>query len=52
MPLDVAEIMPQYPEGIKAVIAFLKRNIQSPKDFNDSEEVTVKNKICYQLMGK
>ena len=41
-PLEVAKIMPQYPGGIQALLSFLKKNIHSPGNVEEGEDVTVK----------
>ena len=51
-PVEVAEIMPQYPGGIKALLAFLKKNIHSPADVEDGEEVSVKIKFVVNYSGR
>ena len=50
-PLYVAEIMPQYPGGINALLDFLKRNLRSPEDI-EGEEVSVKVKFVVNYDGK
>lgn len=49
--LEEAEIMPQYPGGIKALLAFLKKNIHSPADVEEGEEVSVKIKFVVNYRG-
>ena len=51
-PRETADIMPQYPGGIKALLAFLKNNIQSPADINEDEVVAVKIKFVINYEGK
>ena len=50
-PVEVAEIMPQYPGGIKALLAFLKKNIHSPADVEEGEDVSVKIKFVVNYSG-
>ena len=50
-PVYVAEIMPQYPGGIKALLDFLKKNLRSPEDI-EGEEVSVKVKFVVNYDGK
>ncbi len=50
-PVDVAEIMPQYPGGIKALLDFLKKNLHSPEDI-EGGEVSVKIKFVVNYDGK
>lgn len=49
--IDVAEIMPQYPGGIKALLDFLRKNLRSPEDI-EGEEVLVKVKFVVNYDGK
>ena len=49
--LEEAEIMPQYPGGIKALLAFLKKNINSPADVEEGEDVSVKIKFVVNYRG-
>ncbi len=49
--LEEAEIMPQYPGGIKALLAFLKKNLHSPADVEEGEEVSVKIKFVVNYRG-
>jgi len=51
-PLGEAEIMPQYPGGTKALLAFLKKNIHSPGDVEEGEDVSVKIKFVVNYNGK
>ena len=44
-PVDVADIMPQYAGGIKALLDFLKKNLHSPEDVEEGDEVSVKIKF-------
>ena len=50
-PLDIAEIMPQYPGGINALLDYLKKNLRSPQDI-EGEEVSVKVKFVVNYNGK
>ena len=50
--MDNAGIMPQCTGGSSTLIAFAKRNIQYPKDFNDGEDVTVKIKFVISYDGQ
>lgn len=52
VPLENAEVMPQYPGGISALLAFLKKNIKAPADIDDGEIVTVKIKFVISYEGK
>jgi protein TonB len=51
-PVDVADIMPQYPGGIKALLDFLKKNLHSPEDVEEGDEVSVKIKFVVNYNGK
>jgi len=51
-PLNEAEIMPQYPGGVKALLEFLKINLHSPEDISDRDEVSVKVKFVVNYDGK
>ena len=48
-PIEVADIMPQYPGGIKALLDFLKKNLHAPEDNNRRGRGVSKNKICCKL---
>lgn len=50
--LDVAEVMPEYPGGIKALIKFLERNLTNPRDMEEGEMVSVKVKFVVGVDGK
>jgi protein TonB len=50
-PLEVAEIMPQYPGGIAALLSFLKRNIHSPGDVEEGTDITVKVEFVVNYNG-
>ena len=50
-PVNIAEIMPQYPGGIKALLDFLKKNLRSPGGI-EGEEVSVKVKFVVNYDGK
>lgn len=51
-PIDVADIMPQYPGGIKALLDFLKKNLHAPEDVEEGDEVSVKVKFVVNYNGK
>ncbi|HEY5407893.1 MAG TPA: hypothetical protein VIJ92_12435 [Ginsengibacter sp.] len=36
-PVNIAEIMPQYPGGLKALVDFLKKNLHAPEDVEGDE---------------
>lgn len=50
--LESAEVMPEYPGGLKALLLFLKKNIQSPEDVDQGEERLVKIKFVVNYNGK
>jgi periplasmic protein TonB len=50
--LDDADIMPEYPGGLKALLLFLKKNIQSPEEVEQGDEVAVKIKFVVNYNGK
>ncbi|MEO8109541.1 MAG: energy transducer TonB [Ginsengibacter sp.] len=52
VPVETADIMPQYPGGIKALLAFLKNNIHAPADVDQGEVVTVKIKFVINYDGR
>jgi len=52
VPLKTAEIMPQYPGGINALLAFLKKNIHSPEEVENGEEVKVEITFVVNYNGK
>jgi len=49
-PVDIAEIMPQYPGGIRALLDFLKKNLRSPGNI-EGEGVSVKVKFVVNYDG-
>jgi protein TonB len=51
-PLYEAEIMPQYPGGVKALLRFLQSNLHSPEDIGDRDEVSVRVKFVVNYDGK
>ena len=51
-PVDVADIMPQYPGGIKALLDFLKKNLHAPEDVEEGDEVLVKVKFVVNYNGE
>ncbi|MDQ6764273.1 MAG: energy transducer TonB [Bacteroidota bacterium] len=52
VPVENADIMPQYPGGIKALLAFLKNNIHAPADVDEDKVITVKIKFVINYEGK
>jgi len=50
--LKSAEIMPQFPGGLKALLAYLKKNIQAPDEIVDGNEITVKVKFVVNYNGQ
>lgn len=50
--LSEADVMPQYPGGVKALLAFLKNNLHSPEDISEGDEVNVKIKFVVNYNGK
>lgn len=50
-PLEIAEIMPQYPGGLAALLSFLKKNLHSPADVQDGEEISVKVEFVVNYNG-
>jgi periplasmic protein TonB len=51
IPVAVAETMPQYPGGIQALLSFLKKNIHSPGNIEEGEDVTVKIEFVVNYNG-
>jgi len=51
-PLEIAEVMPQYPGGIKALLTFLRKNLHTPEDIAEGNEVSVKIKFIVNYNGK
>jgi protein TonB len=51
--LPFAEIMPQYPGGIKALLAYLKKNLKVPEgDIGEGKEISVKVKFVVNYNGQ
>jgi periplasmic protein TonB len=51
IPVKVAEIMPQYPGGIGALLSFLKKHIHSPASIEEGEDVAVKIEFVVNYDG-
>lgn len=47
-----AEVMPQYPGGLKALLAFLKKNLKAPDEVEAGNEITVKVKFVVNFDGQ
>jgi len=50
-PVAVAEIMPQYPGGIPALLSFLKKNIHSPGDVEEGADKIVEIEFVVNYNG-
>ena len=50
--LNEADVMPQYPGGLKALLAYLKKNLQTPDDVEEGKEISVKVKFVVNYDGK
>ncbi len=50
-PRATADVMPQYPGGIKELIRYLKKNLVAPKDIDEGEEIDVKIKFVVSYDG-
>ena len=48
---SVAELMPQYPGGLKALLAYLKKNIHAPADVEEGKEISVKVEFVVNYNG-
>ena len=51
-PMEVAEIMPQYPGGMAALRRFLERNLSNPRELESGELISVKIKFVVGYDGK
>lgn len=51
-PMDIAEIMPQFPGGMQALRKFLVRNLNNPRDLEKGELISVKVKFVVGYDGK
>jgi periplasmic protein TonB len=51
-PLEVADVQPQYPGGMKALRDFLQKNLVNPKEMEEGEKVLVKIKFIVGYDGK
>ncbi len=51
-PRESAEVMPSYPGGMDALLRFLQRNLQNPKEMEEGELVSVKIKFVVGYDGK
>ncbi len=50
-PRATADVMPQYPGGIKELIKYLKKNLVAPKDIEEGEEIDVKIRFVVSYDG-
>ncbi|MDE3214097.1 MAG: energy transducer TonB [Bacteroidota bacterium] len=50
--LEQADVMPQFPGGIKALMKYLQRNIHPPMDVDPGQEVSVRVKFIVNFDGK
>lgn len=50
VPRAVADVMPQYPGGVNALINFLKKNLRTPEDINEGD-VSVKVQFVVNYDG-
>jgi protein TonB len=48
----VPDVMPQYPGGLKALLDYLKKNLQAPDDLEAGKEVSVKVKFVVNYNGQ
>jgi len=51
-PVETADIMPAYPGGIKALLAFLRKNLRAPEEIADGNEISVKIKFIVNYNGR
>jgi periplasmic protein TonB len=51
-PLDIADVQPEYPGGMKALREFLQKNLTNPQEMEQGEKVTVKIKFVVGYDGK
>lgn len=51
-PTDAPDVMPQYPGGVAALLAFLKANLVAPEGVNAGEDVSVRVKFVVNYNGK
>ena len=47
-----ADVMPQFPGGLKALLQFLKKNIKSPADVEEGAEISVKVRFVVDITGQ
>jgi len=52
MPLEAPDVMPQYPGGIAALLAFLKANLVAPDGVNPGEDVSVRVRFVVNYDGR
>jgi periplasmic protein TonB len=48
---DIAEVMPQYPGGERALISFLQRHLQNPRDMDEGEKIVVRVRFVVNADG-
>ena len=51
-PTDAADVMPQYPGGVAALLEFLKANLQAPEELSAGEDVSVTVQFVVNYNGK
>ncbi|HVZ98506.1 MAG TPA: TonB family protein [Chitinophagaceae bacterium] len=50
-PRPFAEVMPQYPGGINALLDFLKKNLKAPEDIEEGDVISVKVRFVVNYDG-
>lgn len=51
IPVNSAEVLPQFPGGLDALVRFLKRNLNAPRELEEGEVVSVKVKFIVSFTG-
>ena len=52
VPLNGAEVMPEFPGGMSALRKFLERNLMNPRELENDERITVKVQFVVGFDGK
>lgn len=51
IPVSSPEVLPQFPGGLKELIKFLKRNLNTPQEMQEGEQIAVKVKFIVGYNG-
>lgn len=52
IPVTSVDVLPEYPGGINELMKFLKRNLNTPRELEDGEEIAVKVRFIVNYNGE